>query len=243
MVAVAQTTQVSGALWQSPTGRFRRRSNESQGPLNCREDAVYGAGQPVPRRTIGDSPKTPPLCNSVPGGPPPPMRIENPIAGTRRPPRGVGTARGGGCSASTRDSKVRRRANLPTTRRRFTGQPPWIGAVRVTAAFHGCRSGTGADRAPAGARCSSAAGVLGSPEETLATRRTRQPIRRGPICRCRENAALNFASSTAPSASLRDRAAPVRRAPHGRRRAVPDPRGLRSAAAGELVAALSRTDS
>jgi hypothetical protein len=74
-------------------------------------------------------------------------------------------------------------------------------------------------------------------------RRTRQPIRRGPICRCRENAALNFASSTAPSASLRDRAAPVRRAPHGRRRAVPDPRGLRSAAAGELVAALSRTDS
>jgi hypothetical protein len=64
VVAVAQTTQVSGALRRSPTGRFRRRSNESQGPLDCREEAVCGAAQQVPRRTIGDSPTAPPLCNA-----------------------------------------------------------------------------------------------------------------------------------------------------------------------------------
>jgi hypothetical protein len=55
--------------------------------------------------------------------PPPPMRTENSNAGTRSPPRGIGTARGGGCSASTRDSKARRRAIFSRMRWLFTDQP------------------------------------------------------------------------------------------------------------------------
>ena len=53
------------ALGRSPTGRFRPGSNESREPLDCRDEAVYGVAQQVPRRAIGDSPKTPPLCNSL----------------------------------------------------------------------------------------------------------------------------------------------------------------------------------
>jgi hypothetical protein len=37
---------------------FAGGSNESRGRLDCREEAVYGVAQQVPRRTIGDSPKT-----------------------------------------------------------------------------------------------------------------------------------------------------------------------------------------
>ena len=66
------------------------------------------------------------ITRQRPWRPPPPMRTENSNAGVRSPPRGVGTARGGGCSASTRDSKARRRAMFSRTRWLFTGQPQAI---------------------------------------------------------------------------------------------------------------------
>jgi hypothetical protein len=50
-------------------------------------------------------PSPAPLSDSVRCGPPPPSRDESPNAGADDSPQGIGTARAGGCSASTRDSK------------------------------------------------------------------------------------------------------------------------------------------
>jgi hypothetical protein len=71
------------------------------------------------------------LCDSVPGGGPPPLRGENPDSGSHDPPLVVGPTRGGARSASTR-AAVEPLAQSSHPRRLFTGQPRVVPALAAS---------------------------------------------------------------------------------------------------------------
>jgi hypothetical protein len=95
-----------------------------------------------------------------------------------------GGVRVAGAARAVGSGRVRRHREGGGRRRGVRGTGRWSGArIRAVIAsllpFHGCRSGTGADRAPPDACCSSSASVSCGVPETLAARRNQQRVQSG----------------------------------------------------------------
>jgi hypothetical protein len=95
----------------------------------------------------------------------------------------IGSRRAPMRSSATRNAAPSTHPLNPTGRhhRRLYATASMEGdSERVATAFHGCRSKTGADRAPADARSSSGAGVCRAAIKTLASRASEQWLRIAP---------------------------------------------------------------